>query len=52
MFQFIDDLCTISSHLEFDKNLENIYPLQLLLKKENILTSKALFLDLSIKIEN
>ena len=52
MFRFIDNLCVISDHLEFDRNFKNIYPTELQLKKENISTSEASFLDLSIIIEN
>ena len=51
-FRFIDDLCAIVNHLEFGRNFKNIYPSELLLKKENISTSEASFLDLSIIIEN
>ena len=45
MFRFIEKLCAINSHLEFDRNFQNIYPSELQLRKENISTSEALFLD-------
>ena len=52
MFCFIDDICTINDHLEFDRNFKNIHRSELQLKKENISTSEASFLDLSIIIQN
>ena len=50
-FRFIDDLCVINDHLEFDRNFKNIYSSELRLNKENISTSEASFLDLSIITE-
>ena len=50
-FRFTGNLCATNDHLEFDRNLKNIYPSVLLLKKENISTSKASVLDLSIIVE-
>ena len=50
-FHFIEDLCTIKDHLKFDRNFKNIYPSKLQLKKGNISTSEALFLELCIIIE-
>ena len=52
MFHFIADLCAINNHLESDRCYKDIYPTELPLKKENISTSEASFLDLSIIIEN
>ena len=57
-FRFIDTVCAINDHLKIDKNYNDIYPLELELKKkvyqrlelgiqkESISTSKASFLDL------
>ena len=42
----------MNSHLELNRNFKNICPPELQLKKENISTSGASFLDLSIIIEN
>ena len=50
-FCFIDNLCAISIYLELDRNLKNVYPSELQLKKENISTSEKSFLDLSIITE-
>ena len=52
MVRFKDDLCAINDYLEFDRNLNNIYPSDLLLKKENISTCQVSFLDLSVITEN
>ena len=52
VFHFIDALWSISNLREFDRNFKNIHPSELQLKKENILTSEASFLDLSIITEN
>ena len=51
-FRFIDGFCAIKEHLEFDRNFKNIYSSELKLKKKNISTSKASFLDLSMIIQN
>ena len=51
-FCFINDLCAINDHLEFDRNFKNIYPSGIKLKKKGISTSQASFLNLSIMIEN
>ena len=45
-------LCTAKDHLKFDKTYKSIYSSDLRFKKENISTSMAAFLDLSIVIEN
>ena len=42
LFCFIDDLCAINDHLEFDKNYRNTYPSELELKKESISISKSI----------
>ena len=42
-FCFIDDLCAINDHLEFDRNFKNTFPSELQIKKENISTSEASF---------
>ena len=44
MFHYSND------SLEFDRNFKNKYPSELQLEKENILNSKASFLDLFIII--
>ena len=51
-FRFIDDLITINNAGHFEKNIEKIYPPELHLKKENVESTSASFLDLKIKIEN
>ena len=50
-FRFIDDSITISNE-NFEKNVQNIYPTELKLKKENQLNQNAKFLDLNNKIQN
>ena len=52
MFHFIDKLCATKNHLEFDRNLKNIYLSELQLKNEKMSTSAVLFLDSSIIVEN
>ena len=49
IFRFTDDLCV---DLEFDRDFKNIYLSQLQLEKENISTSEASHIDLSIITEN
>ena len=51
-FRFIDDLCTINDNNEFERNYQQIYPVELELKKENNSNLEASFLDLSITLEN
>ena len=43
IFLFIDDLNAINDNGEFEKNIENIYPEELELKKENIEYTEATF---------
>ena len=50
-FCFIEDLCAINNHLDFDRNLKNIYPSVLQLRSGNISSFEASFMDLFIKIE-
>ena len=50
IFRFIDDLNSINDHNIFFDNIENIYPEELELGKENINDQEATFLDLQIKI--
>ena len=50
-FRFIDDLITINNE-NFEKNIRNIYPAELDLKKENQNDKNANFLDLNIEISN
>ena len=52
IFRFIDDLNSINDHNIFFDNIENIYPEELELGKENINDQEATFLDLQIKIIN
>ena len=51
-FHFIENLCAIIDHLEFDRIFQNIYHSEFQLKKENISTSKASFSDLFITNKN
>ena len=52
IFRFIDDLNAINDNGEFEKNIKNIYPEELELKKENVGINDATFLDLGIDIKN
>jgi hypothetical protein len=52
IFRFIDDLIAINDDGLFEKNIKNIYPDELELKKENAGTREASFLDLNINITN
>ena len=49
-FRFIDDLITINN-VNFEKNIQNIYPAELKLRKEKQINKNANFLDLNIKIQ-
>lgn len=51
-FRFIDDLSIFNDNGEFEKNIKNIYPKELELKKENNGHLQATFLDLNIEIKN
>ena len=50
-FLYIDDLITINND-NFEKNIQNIYPAELELNKENQINKNAKFLDLNTKIQN
>ena len=43
-FRFIDDLITINNAEHFEKNIKNIYPPELELKKQKIYNTSANFL--------
>ena len=49
-FRFIDDLIAINDVGLFESSFKEIYPVELELKKENIGTTSATFLDLDISI--
>ena len=51
IFQFIDDLLTMNDGGEFARSLEEIYPPELELNKENEGMSSATFLDLNIETD-
>ena len=51
-FRFIDDLSTLNDGGEFSRSYHEIYPPELELGRENVDTSYASFLDLSIRIQN
>ena len=51
IFQFIDDLLTMNDDGEFARSLEEIYPPELELKKENEGTSNVTFLDLNMETD-
>ena len=51
-YRFIDDLITINDDGIFEKNIKNIYPAELELKKESQVNTSAHFLDLNIEINN
>ena len=50
-FRFINDLITINNK-NFEKNMRNIYPAELELRKENQININTNFVDLSIIIAN
>ena len=49
-FRFIDDLITLNDAGEFSRSCLEIYPPELVLKKENETDSRATFLDMEINI--
>ena len=51
IFRFIDDLLTMIDGGEFARSLEEIYPPERELNKENERTSNAAFLDLNIETD-
>ena len=51
-YRFIDDLITINDGGIFEKNIKDIYPVELELKKESHINTSAHFLDLNITINN
>lgn len=52
IFRFIDDLLALNDGGEFWRCIVDIYPPELVLKKENISNDKATFLDLEIHVVN
>ena len=52
IFRFQDDLAAVNDDGEIDKNINNIYPEELELKKENVGLKEADYLDLHINIIN
>ena len=52
VFRFIDDLIAINDGHEFLNSYHEIYPQELVLKKENVSDLEATFLDLHLQIEN
>ena len=51
VFRFIDDLAALNDGGEFEKICHEIYPPELQLKRENVLSTEASFLDLDIKVQ-
>lgn len=49
--RFIDDLTAINNK-NFEKNIQNIYPVELILKKRKQVNKNACFSDLNIDIQN
>ena len=49
-FHFIDNLCEISDNISFEKQFKKINPEELELKKENVSSFKASFLDADLEI--
>lgn len=47
----MDDLCAINDKGLFPKHLKEIYPEEQELKKENLVSTKALLLDIDLKIK-
>ena len=52
VFMFIDDLTKLNDGEEFKESFKQIYPLELLLEKQNVSNNKGSLLDLFVKIEN
>ena len=52
VFRYIDDLLTLNDDDEFERSFPDIYPPELVLKKENANNNHATFLDLDIMISN
>ena len=52
VFRFIDDLIAINDGGEFENNFQEIYPPELILKKENTSCTEATFLDLHLSISD
>ena len=52
IFRFIDDLLAINDEGLFEKNIKNIYPKELELKKGNVGHDQASYLDIESKISN
>ena len=50
IFRLIDDLITINHKNEFENHYDEIYPLELTLKKENTSNTDTIFLDLHLCI--
>ena len=50
--RYIDDLDTINNDGHLQENISNIYPVELVLNKENTSDIQATFLDLDIRIED
>ena len=48
IFRFIDDLIAINDGNEFENHYNEIYPSELILKKENTLHTETTFLDLHL----
>ena len=52
VFRFIDDLLAVNDGNEFERYHQQIYPPELVLKKENVTNSATNFLELNIQIKN
>ena len=52
VFRYIDDLLTLNDDNEFERSSLDIYPPELVLKRENANNNHATFLDMDIKISN
>ena len=51
-FPFIHDLCGINENGLFEKSFKEIQPKELELKKENVSSTNASFLDIALEIKS
>ena len=52
MLRFIDDLTNLSDNGDFEKNLKEVFPPELVLKKGNLRNIEISYLDFLIKVKH